>query len=145
MCSSDLDMPPMPTPTPTPSQEVFMPKKFKVTVAGKPYDVMVEELKEGVQPKITVIEPKKEALKEKPVLKPVSHKERVINSLFQGSILKISVKVGDWVKEGDTMILMEAMKMEIQIKAPVQGEVLEINVDVGNKVSQGDRLMSLLQ
>jgi len=51
-----------------------------------------------------------------------------------GKILNVQVKVGDKVKEDETVIVMEAMKMEIPIVAPVTGTIKEIKVAVGDMV-----------
>ena len=51
-----------------------------------------------------------------------------------GKILNIQVKVGDRVQEDETIMVMEAMKMEIPIVAPVTGTIKEIQVAVGNMV-----------
>ena len=51
-----------------------------------------------------------------------------------GKILNIQVKVGDKVQEDDTIIVMEAMKMEIPVVAPATGAVKEIKVATGDMV-----------
>jgi len=51
-----------------------------------------------------------------------------------GKILNLQVKVGDKVKEDETVMVMEAMKMEIPIVAPVSGTIKEIKVAVGDMV-----------
>ena len=51
-----------------------------------------------------------------------------------GKILNVQVKVGDKVKEDETVMVMEAMKMEIPIVAPVTGTIKEIKVAVGDMV-----------
>ena len=51
-----------------------------------------------------------------------------------GKVLNIQVKVGDQVQEEDTIIVMEAMKMEIPILAPVTGTIKEIKVAAGDMV-----------
>lgn len=51
-----------------------------------------------------------------------------------GKVLNIQVKVGDKVQEDDTVLVMEAMKMEIPIVAPVTGTIKEIKVAAGDMV-----------
>lgn len=61
-----------------------------------------------------------------------------------GKILDIPVKVGDKVREDDTIIVMEAMKMEIPIVAPVTGTVREIKVAVGDTV-ESEAIVALIE
>ncbi|MCG8337368.1 MAG: biotin/lipoyl-binding protein [Proteobacteria bacterium] len=65
----------------------------------------------------------------------------VIQAPIPGSILNITVKVGDKVKEGQTVCKMEAMKMENDINAKQNGTVKSISVAVGDAVNQGTELM----
>ena len=54
-----------------------------------------------------------------------------------GKITSVNVKVGDMVKEGDTLCLIEAMKMENPIMAPVSGKVTKVGVSAGQVVETG--------
>ena len=62
---------------------------------------------------------------------------------MQGTILDVKVKVGDEVKAGDTLLILEAMKLENEIKAPSNGKVLEIRVQKGATVNSKDVLVVL--
>ena len=55
-----------------------------------------------------------------------------------GTIISVSVKKGDKVKEGDTICTLESMKMENPLMAPVGGTIAEINVSGGQVVKTGD-------
>ncbi len=66
---------------------------------------------------------------------------QVIRAPIPGSILEIKVKVGDPVKDGQTVFKMEAMKMENDINASGSGVVKAIKVAVGDAVNQGQELM----
>lgn len=68
-----------------------------------------------------------------------------INSEMTGSIWKILVAAGQQVAEGDTLILIEAMKMEIPVVATDAGTVSEILVAEGDMVSDGDIVIRLEQ
>jgi biotin carboxyl carrier protein len=57
-----------------------------------------------------------------------------VNAPMVGKILNIVANVGDHVDEDDTIVVMEAMKMEIEIVAPASGTVREINVAAGDAV-----------
>ncbi len=62
-------------------------------------------------------------------------------SQMTGRIVRIDVKTGDTVSEGDVLLVIEAMKMENEITAPVGGTVKEIDVNAGARVSEGDTLL----
>jgi pyruvate carboxylase subunit B len=64
-----------------------------------------------------------------------------IKSNMQGMVLKVSVSRGASVKKGDTLLVLEAMKMENPIHSPVDGKVIEIFVDTGDVVQNGDVLL----
>ena len=73
----------------------------------------------------------------------VEESDEEILSPMPGKILKIEVKVGDGVKPGQTLAIMEAMKMEHTIKAPRQGIVATILWNSGDRVEGGVVLMEL--
>jgi pyruvate carboxylase subunit B len=64
-----------------------------------------------------------------------------IKSNMQGMVLKVNVSRGASVKKGDTLLVLEAMKMENPIHSPVDGKVIEIFVDAGDVVQTGDVLL----
>jgi pyruvate carboxylase subunit B len=64
-----------------------------------------------------------------------------IKSNMQGMVLKVNVSRGASVKKGDTLLVLEAMKMENPIHSPVDGKVIEIFVDTGDVVQTGDVLL----
>lgn len=64
-----------------------------------------------------------------------------IRSNIQGMVLKVSVSRGAVVKKGDTLVVLEAMKMENPIHSPIDGKVIEIFVDTGDVVQNGDVLL----
>jgi len=57
-----------------------------------------------------------------------------------GSVLSVAVHQGDSVVEGDTIVLLESMKMEIPVLTEVQGRVVEVAVQKGDVVQEGDVL-----
>jgi glutaconyl-CoA/methylmalonyl-CoA decarboxylase subunit gamma len=63
-----------------------------------------------------------------------------VESPMPGKIVSIKVKVGDSVKEDDELCILEAMKMENPIVAPISGKVVELNVAVNATVSTGQVL-----
>lgn len=57
--------------------------------------------------------------------------------------MKVLVSAGDAITEGDVIAVVEAMKMETEIKSPMSGTVKEVEIEVGDKVKTGDILVSI--
>ena len=66
-----------------------------------------------------------------------------IEAHITGTVWKIEVEVGDEVAEGDTVVILESMKMEMPVEAEDEGTVKEIVVAEGQAVSEGDTLVVL--
>jgi acetyl-CoA carboxylase biotin carboxyl carrier protein len=66
-----------------------------------------------------------------------------IEAHITGTVWKVEVKVGDTVEEGDTVVILESMKMEMPVEAEDEGTVKEILVEEGQAVSEGDTLVVL--
>jgi acetyl-CoA carboxylase biotin carboxyl carrier protein len=66
-----------------------------------------------------------------------------IEAHIPGNVWKIEVKVGDAVAEGDTVVILESMKMEIPVEAEDEGKVAQILCEEGQSVSEGDVLVVL--
>ena len=66
-----------------------------------------------------------------------------VEAHITGTIWKIEVAVGDTVEEGDTVAILESMKMEMPVEAEDEGTVKEILVKEGQAVSEGDTLVVL--
>ena len=64
-------------------------------------------------------------------------------SPMPGQVLKLFIKLGDPVKEGQTLCVVEAMKMEHSLKSPFSGTIEQINCSEGQSVSLGDLLISI--
>ncbi|MFK8139490.1 MAG: acetyl-CoA carboxylase biotin carboxyl carrier protein subunit [Bdellovibrionales bacterium] len=60
-----------------------------------------------------------------------------------GKIIKLVANIGDLVKEGQLVVVMEAMKMEYSLKAPKAGKIDTINLEIGQQVSLGDSLFKI--
>jgi acetyl-CoA carboxylase biotin carboxyl carrier protein len=67
----------------------------------------------------------------------------VIEAHITGTVWKVEVAVGDRVEEGDTVVILESMKMEMPVEAEDDGVVSEIRVEEGQAVSEGDALVVL--
>ncbi len=70
-------------------------------------------------------------------------KAKIIKSPMPGLILKINKKIGDKVKAGESLLLLEAMKMENDLKAQTDGIIKEIPVNEGNSVEKNETLIIL--
>jgi len=140
-------------------------KKFKFTIRGQEYDVEIKDF-QGSNAKIEVngtsydvdvhIE-EKASKTPRLVRKPVVTKPgegsikrggagvgaSIIKAPLPGSIIKINIAVGDSINPGDTLLVMEAMKMENNVLAEKGGTVKAIKVAVGDSVLQDDVLIEI--
>ena len=66
-----------------------------------------------------------------------------IEAHITGTVWKVEVQVGDTVEEGDTVVILESMKMEMPVEAEDDGTVAEIRCEEGQAVSEGDTLIVL--
>jgi acetyl-CoA carboxylase biotin carboxyl carrier protein len=66
-----------------------------------------------------------------------------VEAHITGTVWKIEVGVGDQVDEGDTVAILESMKMEMPVEAEDSGKVADIRVEEGQSVSEGDVLVVL--
>jgi len=64
-------------------------------------------------------------------------------SEITGLVLRVEKQVGDAVKAGDVLALLESMKMELPLEAPVAGKVVEVRCQEGQSVNEGDVLVVL--
>jgi len=126
-------------------------RKFLVTVNGGSYEVTVEEVG-GVAPiaapvalaaPVATPAPAPAAPVAQPApAAPVAEGQKV-SAPMPGNILDVKVKVGQQVKRGDVVVVLEAMKMENEIPTPVDGTVLQVAVSKGTTVNTGDVLVVL--
>ena len=66
-----------------------------------------------------------------------------VTAPLPGTITEVKVKVGDTVKDGDTVVVLEAMKMQNNIEAECNGTVTAVMVDKGDTVMEGDALITI--
>ena len=127
-------------------------KHLTVTVNGVAYDVTVEETAGGAvaapaaapAPAPAAAAPAAPAPAPAPAAAPVGSTGAVaVNAPMPGNILDVRVKPGDSVKAGDTLLILEAMKMENEISAPQDGTIASVNVSKGDTVNSGDLLCSM--
>lgn len=115
-------------------------KNLRITVNGIAYDVQVEELGESVAPAAPAA-PAKAAV---PAAKPAAAAAgEPVKSPMPGTILNVPVKVGQSVKAGDVLVVLEAMKMENEIKAGRDAVIASVAVSKGESVDTGAVLVTL--
>ena len=103
-------------------------KIYKIKVNGKSYRVELEAIE---QVDSAPLEEKKKQ-ESKKIINNNGAKEVV--SPIQGQVTNLKVKVGDKVKKGDVLVIIEAMKLENEVVSPFEGEVVEILVSKGQNV-----------
>ena len=107
-------------------------KNYTITVNGNVYDVTVEENGNGAAA----------APKAAPKAAAGAGSVKVAASV-PGKVLKIAASVGQAVKAGDSVVILESMKMEIPVVAPQDGTIASIDVAEGASVENGDTLATM--
>ncbi len=122
-------------------------KNYTITVNGSVYDVVVEEGATSGAPAAAAPRAPKAAPKAAPApaAAPAAGAEGSvkIEAGAAGKVFKIEANVGQAVKKGDAVVIVEALKMEIPVVAPEDGTVASINVAVGDAVEAGALLATL--
>lgn len=131
-------------------------KKYNVTINGNVYEVEVEEVgstaTSASSVQSTVSQPVQATAPvqptpvstPKPTPAPASASQgEVVSAPMPGTVLNVTVSVGDVVKAGQTLLILEAMKMENEIVAPHDATIAAINTTKGSSVNTGDALITL--
>jgi biotin carboxyl carrier protein len=128
-------------------------KMFKIRVNGNEYEVEVEEIsgKVGTSPvqavRAQTPQPVQREAKPAPVQSaqaaPAQGGAKTILSPMPGTIVDVQVGAGEKVTKGQTLMILEAMKMENEILAPHDCTVVETHVSKGASVNAGDLLVTL--
>lgn len=123
-------------------------KNYTITVNGNVYDVVVEEGASGAPAAAKAPAAPKAAPKAAPAAAPKAAPAGGAGSIkieagAAGKVFKLEKKVGDVVKRGDAVVIIEAMKMEIPVVAPEDGTVASIDVAVGDMIEAGAVLATL--
>ena len=117
-------------------------KQYNITVNGTAYEVTVEEV--GAVSTVAPVAPAAPKAAPAPAAAPAGAEGATkVAAPMPGTILKINVAVGQTVKSGDAVCVLEAMKMENDIPAPADGVVASVNVTTGATVQSGDILVTL--
>ncbi len=128
-------------------------KNYNVTVNGVTYTVTVEEIGEVAAAPAAAV-PVAPAASPAPVAAPAPAAPKAapapqaaggeaVKAPMPGTILKMNVKVGDKIEKDSLVCILEAMKMENEIFAPMGGTVAAINAPQGATVNTGDAIVTL--
>lgn len=114
------------------------PENYSVSVDGKIYEVVVAPSGtiQDIKPSVAAGDA---ALKQSASVQA----EETLNAPLAGNIFKVLVNEGEQVSAGDVVIIMEAMKMETEIRAASDGQIVAIHAREGDSVAVGDALLSL--
>jgi methylmalonyl-CoA carboxyltransferase 1.3S subunit len=124
--------------------------KLKITVDGKVYEVEVEAFEPEQPPpgyvpapgqaRVPAVAPGA-APPAQPAGTPVADESKVCRSPIAGVVARVTAQAGQAIQINDTLLVLEAMKMETVITAPVAGKVAKVNVNVGAAVQSGQVLV----
>lgn len=121
-------------------------RKFQVTVNGNVYEVEVEELGGGVSvpvtPAVTPVPVAAPKTPEVPVQAVPANATKIVAPM-PGKIVDVKVKVGQTIKEGDLIAVLEAMKMENEVFASQGGTIASVNVTAGTMVESNDVIVTI--
>jgi len=115
---------------------------LRVSVNGTPYEVTLVQDSSAPLPRVTAAAPAREAVpaESAPVTTAV---QGAVLAPIPGLILEIKVRVGDPVQAGQTVAVMEAMKMENNLTSHLSGVVKAILVQKGSEVATGDAILRI--
>ncbi|WP_435790517.1 biotin/lipoyl-containing protein [Clostridium sp.] len=116
-------------------------EKYKISLNGKVYEVEVEKLEIGAE--APVKEEKAQVNSTPKVAEATPSGSEDVTAPIPGGIWEVKVKVGDLVKAGQVLVVIEAMKLENEIVSPKDAKVTAVNVTKGDTVALGDKLVSL--
>lgn len=115
-------------------------RPFYLTVDGVPEEILLESLQETSVTQSGMVDASRESKGSK---RPKATKEGHVTSSMPGTIVEVMVSEGDKVTAGDSVLVIEAMKMENEVPAPVSGTVKSINVSKGDTVNPDEALMEI--
>jgi glutaconyl-CoA/methylmalonyl-CoA decarboxylase subunit gamma len=131
-------------------------KKYVIKLNGKVYEVEMEEVtgetsaayeRINTAPQNTVTEnPVVQSAPQNNVPQnnaPQNAEGEALDAPMPGNILNVAVKVGDTVKKGQLLIVLEAMKMENEIVSPKDGVITSVGVSKGQTINAGDSLVKI--
>lgn len=124
-------------------------KSYTITVNGTAYEVTVEENGNAAAPGAAAPKAAAPAPKAAPAAAPKAAAPAAgagsvkVSAAVPGKVVKIVASVGQSVKAGDSVVIVESMKMEIPVVAPQDGTIASIDVAEGAAVENGDTLATM--
>ena len=120
-------------------------KNYTITVNGHVYQVTVEEsTASSAAPAAAVLTPAAAPAPAAPAASKAAPADGIpVKASVPGKIVRLEKNVGDTVASGDTVLILEAMKMEIPVVAPQDGTIVSFTVAAGDPVESGDILATL--
>lgn len=115
-------------------------KEGTLEVNGTPYSVEVKEGEVLVNGVSRIFALKSEAHK---LEKKSTSEEGAVTAIMPGRVINVLVKEGDSVKTGDVVCILEAMKMENELRAPRDGKVKKVLAQAGSNVEKGEVLVEI--
>ncbi len=115
-------------------------RPYFVSVDGVPEEILIEALAETVPTEAGLVDTRRVSKGSK---RPKASKEGHVTSSMPGTVVDVVVKVGSKVKAGDAVLVIEAMKMENEVPAPVAGTVKAVNVAKGDSVNPDEALVEI--
>ena len=123
--------------------------KLSINIDGKQYEADIEVIEEErVEPVATARTPRPKTGMKSPAAAPVAPEapsgdtsSNACKSSIVGIVVKVLVSVGQSVKKGDPVIVLEAMKMESNVVAPIDGSIGKIHIAPGDSVKKGQVLI----
>jgi pyruvate carboxylase subunit B len=115
-------------------------RPFYVSVDGMPEEILVETLQEVVPTEGGMVDTKRVS---KTSRRPKASREGHVTTAMPGTVVDILVKPGDTLKAGDAVLVIEAMKMENEVPAPIAGKVKAVHVAKGDSVNPDEALVEI--
>jgi len=115
-------------------------RPYFISVDGVPEEILIEALAETVPTEAGMVDTKRVSRGSK---RPKASKEGHVTSSMPGTVVDVMVKAGSKVKAGDAVLVIEAMKMENEVPAPIAGTVKAVNVAKGDSVNPDEALVEI--